>query len=168
MGLCPVGVDVCSSFSFISKNKLKIDHFTLPAEEQLTLISLEVAEDGERQARCQLTGQNMVSAEIHLPLSLKGEFYECQSDHSYSLQEIMSSTRLSTRRFYSTNVKHAGGSLIFSPVYEIKAIMQSECNRLLSSSFVFLTAWGIQAYASSSAIGDINTYRFYLYCTVNK
>ncbi|XP_056617876.1 protein THEMIS2 isoform X2 [Triplophysa dalaica] len=124
VGLCPVGVDVCSSFSFISKDKLKIDNFTLPAEEELTLLSLEVAEDGERQARCHTTGQNMVSAEILLPLSLKGEFYECESDRGYSLQEIMSSARLSTRRFRSTIVKHIGGPLIFSPIYEIKAIMQ--------------------------------------------
>ncbi|KAA0702850.1 Protein THEMIS2 [Triplophysa tibetana] len=124
VGLCPVGVDVCSSFSFISKDKLKIDNFTLPAEEELTILSLEVAEDGERQARCQTTGQNMVSAEILLPLSLKGEFYECESDRGYSLQEIMSSARLSTRRFRSTIVKHIEGSFIFSPVYEIKAIMQ--------------------------------------------
>ncbi|XP_055066653.2 protein THEMIS2 [Misgurnus anguillicaudatus] len=123
VGLCPIGVDACGSFSFKSRNKLNVENFTVPAEEPLTLILIEVAEDGTRQARCQLTGQNMVSAEILLPLSLKGEFYECECDRGYSLQEIMTSARLKTRRFRSTHAKNIGGPIIFSPVYEIKAIM---------------------------------------------
>ncbi|XP_051577517.1 protein THEMIS2-like isoform X2 [Myxocyprinus asiaticus] len=121
--LCPVGVDACGSFTFISSNELTVDNFTLPAGKQLTLLSVELDEDGARQARCQLVGQNMASAEILLPLSLKGEFYECIDDHGYSLQEIISSPRLSSRCFRSTSVKKSGSPLVFSPVYEIQAIM---------------------------------------------
>uniref|UniRef100_A0A8C1NVY0 Thymocyte selection associated family member 2 n=1 Tax=Cyprinus carpio TaxID=7962 RepID=A0A8C1NVY0_CYPCA len=96
VGLCPVGVDACGSFTFICQNELTIDNFTLPAGKQLTLLSVEVARNGERLARCQVVGQNMASAEILLPMALRGEFYECQSDRGYSLQEIMASSRLSS------------------------------------------------------------------------
>ncbi|KAF4103657.1 protein THEMIS2 [Onychostoma macrolepis] len=128
VGLCPVGVDACGSFTFICQNELTIDDFTLSAGKQLTLLSVEVARDGERLARCQVLGQNMASAEMLLPLALKGEFYECQSDHGYSLQEIMSSSRLSCRRFRNTTENNSGSSLIFSPVYEISAIMHMRKN----------------------------------------
>ncbi|KAK2903482.1 hypothetical protein QQF64_009414 [Cirrhinus molitorella] len=128
VGLCPVGVDVCGSFTFISQNELTIDNFTLPAGKQLTLLSVEVARNGESLARCQLVGQNMASAEMLLPLSLKGEFYECQSDRGYSLQEIMSSSRLSCRHFQSINEKSSRGLLVFSPVYEISGIMHMRKN----------------------------------------
>ncbi|XP_073703189.1 protein THEMIS2 [Garra rufa] len=128
VGLCPVGVDACGSFTFLSQNELTIDNFTLPAGKQLTLLSVEVAKNGIRLARCQLVGQNMASAEILLPLSLKGDFYECQIDRGYSLQEIMSSSRLSCRRFCSTNEKSSGSLLVFSPVYEISAIMHMRKN----------------------------------------
>ncbi|XP_052002702.1 protein THEMIS2-like [Xyrauchen texanus] len=124
VGLCPVGVDAFGSFTFFSSSELTVDNFTLPAGKHLTLLSVEFDDDGERQARCQLVGQNVASAEIQLPLSLKGDFYECEEDRGYTLQEITSSVRLSSRRFRSTNMKNSGGPLIFSPVYEIKAIMQ--------------------------------------------
>uniref|UniRef100_A0A671PGB7 Thymocyte selection associated family member 2 n=1 Tax=Sinocyclocheilus anshuiensis TaxID=1608454 RepID=A0A671PGB7_9TELE len=94
VGLCPVGVDACGSFTFICQNELTIDNFTLPAGKQLILLSVEGAKNGERLARCQVVGQNMVSTEILLPLSLRGEFYECQGDRGYSLEEIMASSRL--------------------------------------------------------------------------
>ncbi|XP_043117209.1 protein THEMIS2 [Puntigrus tetrazona] len=128
VGLCPVGVDACGSFSFVCQNELTIDNFTLPAGRRLTLLSVEVDRNGERLARCQVLGHNMASAEILLPLHLKGEFYECQSAQGYSLQEIMSSSRLSCRRFCSTTETNRGSSLVFSPVYEISAIMHMRKN----------------------------------------
>ncbi|XP_016389969.1 protein THEMIS2-like [Sinocyclocheilus rhinocerous] len=128
VGLCPVGVDACGSFTFISQNELTIDNFTLPAGKQLILLSVEGAKNGERLARCQVVGQNMASTEILLPLSLRGEFYECQGDRGYSLEEIMASSRLSCRRFRNTNEKNSGSLLVFSPVYEISAIMQMRKN----------------------------------------
>ncbi|KAK9960432.1 hypothetical protein ABG768_008287 [Culter alburnus] len=128
VGLCPVGVDACGSFIFTSSNELTIDYFTVPAGKQLTLLTVEIAEDGERLARCHVVGQNMAAAEILLPLSLKGEFYEYESDRGYTLQEIMSSARLSCRRFRSTNMKNSGAMLVFSPVYEISAIMHMRKN----------------------------------------
>lgn len=128
VGLCPVGVDACGSFTFICQTELTIDNFTLSAGKQLTLLSVEEARNGERLARCQVFGQNMASAEILLPMDLRGEFYECQSDRGYSLQEIMSSSRLSCRHFRSKAEKNSGSTLIFSPVYEISAIMHMRKN----------------------------------------
>ncbi|KAI2655787.1 Protein THEMIS2 [Labeo rohita] len=115
VGLCPVGVDACGSFTFMCKNELTVDNFTLPAGKQLTLLSVEVTKNGKRLARCQLVGQNMASAEILLPLSLRGEFYECQGDRGYSLQEIMSSFRLSCRRFCSINEKSVRKNVVKFP-----------------------------------------------------
>lgn len=126
MGLCPVGVDACGSFIFTSRKELTIDNFTVPAGKELTLLSVEAADDGERFARCHVLGQNKASAEILLPLSLKGEFYEYESDRGFTLQEIMSSARLSCRHFRSTNMKNCGALMVFSPVYEISAIMHSK------------------------------------------
>lgn len=137
MGLCPVGVDACGSFTFICQTELTIDNFTLSAGKQLTLLSVEEARNGERLARCQVFGQNMASAEILLPLDLRGEFYECQSDRGYSLQEIMSSSRLSCRRFRNTD-ENSGSLLVFSPVYEISAIMQSKYNSVTWKIFAKL------------------------------
>ncbi|XP_052474928.1 protein THEMIS2-like [Carassius gibelio] len=127
VSLCPVGADSCGSFTFISQNELTLDNFTLPAGKQLALLSVEVAKNGERLARCQVVEQNMASAEILLPLSLRGEFYERQGDRGFSLQEIMSSSRLSCRRFRNTD-ENSGSLLVFSPVYEISAIMQMRKN----------------------------------------
>nr|XP_021322486.1 protein THEMIS2 isoform X2 [Danio rerio] len=128
VGLCPVGVDACGSFTFRSTQELIVDNFTLAPDEHLSLLSVEVSEDGERLARCQVLGHNMAYAELLLPLSLKGEFYECEDERGYFLQEIMSSARLSCRRFCNTNTKSSGGLLMFSPVYEISAIMHLRKN----------------------------------------
>ncbi|XP_039507261.1 protein THEMIS2-like [Pimephales promelas] len=128
VGLCPVGVDACGSFIFTSREELTIDNFTVPAETKLTLVTVEAADNGERLARCHVVGQNKASAEILLPLSLKGEFYEYESDRGFTLQEIMSSVRLSCRRFRSTNMKNCGALMVFSPVYEISAIMHMRKN----------------------------------------
>ncbi|XP_067305425.1 protein THEMIS2 isoform X2 [Pseudorasbora parva] len=128
VSLCPVGVDACGSFIFTSRDELTFGHFTVPEGKQLTLLSVEISEDGERLARCHVVGQNKASAEILLPLSLKGEFYEYESDRGYTLQEIMSSARLSCRRFRSANMKNSGTLLAFSPVYEISAIMHMRKN----------------------------------------
>ncbi|XP_056331053.1 protein THEMIS2 isoform X2 [Danio aesculapii] len=128
VGLCPVGVDACGSFSFRSTQELMVNNFMLAADEHLTLLSVEVSEDGERLARCQVLGHNMACAELLLPLSLKGEFYECEDERGYFLQEIMSSARLSCRRFCNTNTKSSSGLLMFSPVYEISAIMHLRKN----------------------------------------
>ncbi|XP_066540090.1 protein THEMIS2 [Hoplias malabaricus] len=128
VGLQPVGVDACGAFTFISRSELIIENFTVSAGTQLTMLSVEVAEDGEYFARCQLMGQQGASADIHIPFSYHGEFFECENDHGYSLQEIMLSDRLRKRRFRKTKSKKCGGPLIFAPVYQIQGIMHMRKN----------------------------------------
>ncbi|KAM9488059.1 protein THEMIS2 [Clarias gariepinus] len=128
VGLLPVGVDAFGSFSFFTKYELIIENFTVPAGTELTLLSVELNEDGERFARCRLTGQLQVSAEVCIPLSCHGEFYECQNDRGYSLHEIMYSDRLCRRRFYKAKSKNSDNPLFFSPVYQIQGIMHMRKN----------------------------------------
>ncbi|KAI4894342.1 hypothetical protein NFI96_032788 [Prochilodus magdalenae] len=128
VGLQPVGVDACGSFSFSSRNELIIDNFTVSAGKEITLLSVEVTEDGEKHARCQLTGLQGACAVVHIPLSIHGEFYECENERGYSLQEIMLSGRLCKRRFRKTKSKKCGGPLLFTPIYQIKGIMHMRKN----------------------------------------
>ncbi|KAG5271437.1 hypothetical protein AALO_G00179740 [Alosa alosa] len=123
VSLLPVGVDTVGSFSFISRSDLTIDNFTVPAGQELTLLSSE-----QGCARCQLTGPEGSTAEVRISLNHCGAFYECQSEHGYSLEEILSSTRLRSRRFRSLKAKACGGPLVLTPIYQIEAIMHMRKN----------------------------------------
>ncbi|KAL0173242.1 hypothetical protein M9458_033553, partial [Cirrhinus mrigala] len=108
VGLCPVGVDACGSFSFISQNELIIDNFTLPAGKQL--------------AKMEKDWHGVCWWGRTWPLQRFS--FLCPSEESFmNVKEIMSSFRLSCRRFRSINEKSTGSLLVFSPVYEISAIM---------------------------------------------
>lgn len=137
VGLQPVGVDACGSFSFISSNEMVIDNLTVSAGKEITLLSLEVREDGERNARCQLMGQQGAPATVLIPLACHGEFYECENDRGYSLPEIMLSDRLCRRHFRTTKSKKCGSPLIFTPVYEIQGIMHSKYYQFVSPKSSF-------------------------------
>ncbi|XP_007249663.2 protein THEMIS2 [Astyanax mexicanus] len=128
VGLQPVGVDACGSFIFVSRNELIIENFTVSAGTEITLLSVEALEDGKTYARCQLMGQQGVSAEVFIPFSCHGEFYECENERGYSLQEIMLSDRLCKRRFRKTKSKKCGGPLIFTPIYQVQGIMHMRKN----------------------------------------
>ncbi|XP_026782467.3 protein THEMIS2 [Pangasianodon hypophthalmus] len=128
VGLLPVGVDALGSFIFFSNNELTIENLTVPAGTKMTLLSVDLNKDGESFARCRLTGQQEASAEVYIPFSYHGDFYECQNDRGYSLHEIMSSARLCRRRFYRTKPKKCGNPLIFSPIYQIQGIMHLRKN----------------------------------------
>lgn len=125
VGLLPVGVDAFGSFTFFSKNELIIENLTVPAGTKMTLLTIELNKNGESFVRCRLLGQQEASAEVHIPLSCHGEFYECQNDRGYTLQEIMYSTRLCRRRFSKATPNNCGSPLFFNPVYEIQGIMHS-------------------------------------------
>lgn len=125
VSLLPVGLDTVGSFSFVSRSELTINNFTVAAGQALTLLSSE-----EGCVRCRVVGAEGSTAEVRVPLKHYGAFYECQSEHGYSLQEILSSTRLGSRRFRSLKAKACGGPLVFTPIYQIQAIMHSKCGVL--------------------------------------
>ncbi|XP_062848385.1 protein THEMIS2 [Trichomycterus rosablanca] len=123
VGLLPVGVDACGSFTFVSTDDLIIENLTLPAGQALTFLSEVLGDDGTRYARCRMIGQQEASAEVYIPLSCCGEFYECEHERSYSLQEIILSDRLCKRRFCKTTSNKSSAILYFSPIYQVQAIM---------------------------------------------
>ncbi|TSK34905.1 Protein THEMIS2 [Bagarius yarrelli] len=120
VGLLPVSVDAFGSFTFFSKNDLIIENLTVPARTEITVLTVVLNSDAESFARCRLMGREETSAEVHLPFSCYGEFYECQNDRDYTIHEIMSSARLCRRRFYKTKSNTYGSPLVFNPIYEVQ------------------------------------------------
>lgn len=133
VGLLP-DVDAFGSFTFFSKYELITENLTVPAGSEMTILSVELNKDGESFACCRMTGQQEASAEVHIPVSCHGDFFECQNDRGYSLHEIMHSERLCRRRFCRTEPKKCGGPLFFSPIYQIQAIMHSMYYQSISSN----------------------------------
>ncbi|XP_024270675.1 protein THEMIS2-like [Oncorhynchus tshawytscha] len=129
VSLRPVGLDTCFPFTFTSRCELTFENFTLGAGMAVTMLYIEQQDGGEESCvRCQLRGQQGALAEVLVPFSCRGEFYECESDQTYTLQEIISSPHLCSRRFrFSKKTKH-GGSLVFSPIYQVQAIMHLRKN----------------------------------------
>ncbi|KAF4088059.1 hypothetical protein AMELA_G00078370 [Ameiurus melas] len=127
-GLLPVGVDAFGSFTFFSKNEINVENLTVPAGTEMTVLSVELNNCGESFTRCRLIGQQEASAEVYIPFSCHGEFYECQNDRDYSLHEIMYSARLCKRRFCKAKPTKCGGPLFFSPIYQIQGIMHMRKN----------------------------------------
>uniref|UniRef100_A0A3P9LDX5 Thymocyte selection associated family member 2 n=1 Tax=Oryzias latipes TaxID=8090 RepID=A0A3P9LDX5_ORYLA len=98
LSLRPVSLDTCLPFTFTNRSKMTFGDFTLGAGKVLTVLSIEQQKGQEDQVRCHLKGSQETSAEVCIPMSFRGEFYECESEESFSLQEIMSSPSLRTVR----------------------------------------------------------------------
>uniref|UniRef100_A0A8C7YAP0 Thymocyte selection associated family member 2 n=1 Tax=Oryzias sinensis TaxID=183150 RepID=A0A8C7YAP0_9TELE len=94
LSLRPVSLDSCLPFTFTNRSKMTFGDLTLGAGKALTVLSIERQKGQEDQVRCHLKGSQETSAEVCIPMSFRGEFYECESEDSYSLQEIMSSPSL--------------------------------------------------------------------------
>uniref|UniRef100_A0A3P9IWT8 Thymocyte selection associated family member 2 n=1 Tax=Oryzias latipes TaxID=8090 RepID=A0A3P9IWT8_ORYLA len=123
LSLRPVSLDTCLPFTFTNRSKMTFGDLTLGAGKVLTVLSIEQQKGQEDQVRCHLKGSQETSAEVCIPMSFRGEFYECESEESFSLQEIMSSPSLRSRRFRFSNTAKCQRPLIFSPIYQIQAIM---------------------------------------------
>lgn len=128
LSLRPVSLDNCLPFTFTNRSKMTFGDLTLGAGKVLTVLSIEQQKGQEDQVRCHLKGSQETSAEVCIPTSFRGEFYECESEENFSLQEIMSSPSLRSRRFRFSNTAKCQRPLIFSPIYQIQAIMSSKKN----------------------------------------
>ncbi|KAI5608796.1 protein THEMIS2 isoform X3 [Silurus asotus] len=128
VGLLPVGKDAFGSFTFFSNSDLVIENLTVPAGTEMTILSVEHIKNEKGFARCRVTGHQEASAEVLIPFSCHGDFYECQNERGYSLNEIMYSTRLCKRRFCQTKPKKCDSILYFSPIYQILGIMHMRKN----------------------------------------
>ncbi|XP_028280748.1 protein THEMIS2 [Parambassis ranga] len=130
VSLRPVGLESCLPFTFTSHSKMTFGNFTLGARRALTVLSIEHHKGEEDQVRCRVEGQQEASAEVCIPLSSRGEFYECESEECFTLQQIMSSPCLRSRRFRLINPAKSEQILVLSPVYQVHAIMNLRTNVL--------------------------------------
>ncbi|XP_071325957.1 protein THEMIS2 [Trachinotus anak] len=130
VSLRPVGLESCLPFTFTSHSKMTFGNFTLGVGKALTVLSIERREGEEDQVRCLVRGQQEASAEVCIPLSSRGEFYECESEECFTLQEIMSSSCLRSRRFRFINTTKSAQPFILTPIYQVHAIMHLRKNVL--------------------------------------
>ncbi len=130
VSLRPVGLESCLPFTFTNLSKMTFGNFTLGTGKALTVLSIERREGEEDLVRCHVKGQQEASAEVCIPLSSQGEFSECESEECFTLQEIMSSPSLRSRRFRFINTTKYERPLVLSPVYQVHAIMNCENNVL--------------------------------------
>ncbi|XP_051892424.1 protein THEMIS isoform X2 [Pristis pectinata] len=113
--------------TFQSMTDIVTDHAVIQKGELITVISTVVYE-GQMYADCVVDG-HCEQFHVRLPFMLKGQFNECESDNSYTVQDIIESQTLTRRRVRLAETegicvpKHFNGALIISPVYEIQAIM---------------------------------------------
>lgn len=123
VSLRPVGLDSSLPFTFTNHSKITVGNFTLGAGRALTVLSIERRQGEEDQVRCHVQGQQEASAEVCIPMSFQGEFSECESEERFTVQEIMSSPCLRSRRFCFINTTKCDRPLVLSPVYQVHAIM---------------------------------------------
>uniref|UniRef100_A0A672YDI2 Thymocyte selection associated family member 2 n=1 Tax=Sphaeramia orbicularis TaxID=375764 RepID=A0A672YDI2_9TELE len=128
--LRPVGLESCLPFTFSSRTKMTFGNFTLGSGRALTVLSTEQPEGKEGHVRCHIQGQQEASAEVCIPFSTRGEFYERESEECFTLQEIMSSSCLRSRKFRFINKTKSEKPLILTPVYQVHAIMSLRKNIL--------------------------------------
>ncbi|XP_070692276.1 protein THEMIS2 [Pempheris klunzingeri] len=130
VSLRPVGLESCLPFTFTSRSKMTFDDVMLGAGTALTVLSIERREGEEAKVRCHVKGQQEASAEVCIPLSSQGEFIERENEERFTLQEIMSSPCLRSRRFRFINTTKCERPLILSPIYQVHAIMSLRKNVL--------------------------------------
>ncbi|XP_023256872.1 protein THEMIS2 [Seriola lalandi dorsalis] len=130
VSLRPVGLESCLPFTFTSRSKMIFGNLTLGAGKALTVLSVERREGDEDQVRCHIRGQQEASAEVCIPLSSRGEFFECESEECFTLKDIMSSASLCSRRFRFNNPSKSAKPFILSPIYQVHAIMHLRKNVL--------------------------------------
>lgn len=160
MSLRPVGLESCLPFTFTTRTKMTFDNFTLGSGKALTVLSIERHKGEEDQMRCHVQGQQEASAEVCIPLSSHGEFYECESEECFTLREIMSSSSLRSRRFRFTNTTKCDSPLLFTPIFQVHAVMSSENNLL----FIFL----LKKNELSASVLYIHVFSFYVLTHITK
>ncbi|KAG7469105.1 hypothetical protein MATL_G00125290 [Megalops atlanticus] len=128
VSLVPTEADACDSFSFTCRHQVTLEGCTVEAGEVVTMLSVESRDREEGHARCRLRDHTGAPQDVLIPLSCRGEFYENDNGHSYSLQEILATPRLLHRRFRHSKASRCGGPLVLSIVYQVQAIMHLRKN----------------------------------------
>ncbi|XP_061770981.1 protein THEMIS2 [Nerophis ophidion] len=127
--LRPVDLQSALPVTFTSRSKVALGEVTLGEGAVLTLLSVE-----EDRCRCQVQGQSEASAEVYVPLATRGEFYVCEGEECFTLQEIMASPCLRSQRFRFINTTMCQRTLVLSPVFQVCGVMNLRKNVLRFSS----------------------------------
>lgn len=123
MSMRPVGLDSCLSFTFKSHTELRLEDFTVAAGNTFTVLYVDHQDGKEDRICCRFQGQQDTTALVYIPLSVCGEFTECESEEHFNLQQIISSPFLLSRRFCFVNTTMSERPLCLSPVYQVHAVM---------------------------------------------
>ncbi|XP_043915956.1 protein THEMIS2-like [Protopterus annectens] len=119
------GDDFQNKFCFISNNVLIIHKITIRPGTPLHFQTVHVIE-GQRFAGCavNIAGENVC---ISIPFSYKAEFYEVEDERLYTLQEIVHSKVLRTKKVKLVDQLK---TLLLTPVFEIHAVMQFRAGKV--------------------------------------
>ncbi|KAJ8340864.1 hypothetical protein SKAU_G00331550 [Synaphobranchus kaupii] len=129
--LIPNETGADDTFSFTCHHKLVLQGCALLPNEPVGLLSVENPDgEGEGLALCRLIGREGEEAaqEVLVPLSVHGEFYECESSHDYTVREIVGTPRLQQRHYRRVETSRGGGPLRLRPVHCVQAIMHLRNN----------------------------------------
>lgn len=125
----PVTLESSSSFTFTSCSKIAFENLIVRAGTVLTVLSIERQEGKEDKLRCKVQGHHE-APEVVIPLCVRGQFAECELKECFTLQQILSSPLLNSRRFRFIGNK-CDRPLVLTPVYQVHAIMNCKRNILL-------------------------------------
>lgn len=123
ISLRPMGLDSCLSFTFKSHKELMLEDLTVAAGNTFTVLYIDHQDGKEDRICCRFQGQQKTTALVSIPLSVCGEFTECEFEEQFTLQQIISSPFLLSRRFRFVNTAMSERPLRLSPVYQVHAIM---------------------------------------------
>lgn len=134
ISLRPVGLDSCLSLAFTCHTDVKLDDFTVSAGKTLSVLYMDRQYGKEDVLCCRLQGQQDSTALVSIPLSVCGQFTECESEERFTVMDIISSPFLRSRRFCFLNTTKSNRPLCLSPIYQVHALMNrkqsfySQCN----------------------------------------
>lgn len=120
---------------FHHEKDIKVENLIVEQGEEIMVNSVEEI-NGEKMVNCGVI-RNHQNHSFTLPLSQKGEFYECEDEHIYTLKEIVEwkIPKNRTRTVQLTDFsakwdsanpfpKSFNGALILKPIYEIHGVLK--------------------------------------------
>lgn len=123
ISLRPVGLDSCLSFAFTCQTDVKLEDYTVAAGTKLMVLYIDQQYGKEDKLCCRFQGQQDSTALVSIPLSVCGQFTECESEERFTLLDIFSSPFLQSQRFCMVNTTMSDRPLRLSPIYQVHALM---------------------------------------------
>ncbi|XP_075459894.1 protein THEMIS2 isoform X2 [Ascaphus truei] len=112
--------DSTESFWFASHSDFVVGDHMISKRQPIKCVSISASSQASYAKCCTKEGSKCISLKI--PISTEGEFYECDSNKLYSLEEVLQSPALLRHSLKCSSI--GNGSYSLSPVYETSTIMQ--------------------------------------------